>query len=160
MCCVWPAHHTPGRSSRIFSRTPVSWSRNQSPPIFSILETFRVWRDIDINDWLTDLLIYSLITHVCNNRWFPPSFALSMRADFGLSYAPRGELLDYIHKLDCFDENCTRFYAAETVVALEYLHRLGIIHRWGNGLGAVADLSFSITIHIVSLSSNHPWMYT
>lgn len=52
-----------------------------------------------------------------------------MHTDFGLSYAPRGELLDYIHKLDCFDENCTRFYTAETVVALEYLHRLGIIHR-------------------------------
>ena len=35
------AHHTPGRSSSIFSRTPVSWSRNQCHPILSILETFR-----------------------------------------------------------------------------------------------------------------------
>ena len=49
--------------------------------------------------------------------------------DFGLSYAPRGELLYYIHKLDCFDEKCTRFYTAETVVALDYLHSIGIIHR-------------------------------
>ena len=30
--------HTP---RRIFSRTPVCWSRNQFPPIFSILSTFR-----------------------------------------------------------------------------------------------------------------------
>ncbi|KAI0215162.1 3-phosphoinositide-dependent protein kinase 1 [Lamellibrachia satsuma] len=57
------------------------------------------------------------------------TFQDKSRLYFGLSYAPRGELLDYIHKLDCFDENCTRFYTAETVVALEYLHRLGIIHR-------------------------------
>ena len=34
------AHHTPGRSSRIFSRTPFSWVRNQCPPIFSVLKTF------------------------------------------------------------------------------------------------------------------------
>ena len=36
-----PIHHTRGRSSRISSRTPVGWSRNQGPPIISILETFR-----------------------------------------------------------------------------------------------------------------------
>ena len=40
LCCS-PAHHNPRRSSRIFSRTSVSWSINQCPPIFSILETFR-----------------------------------------------------------------------------------------------------------------------
>ncbi len=50
--------------------------------------------------------------------------------DFGLSYAPRGELLDFINKLGCFDVKCTRFYAAELVLALEHLHSLGIIHRW------------------------------
>ena len=35
------AQHTPGRSSRIFFRTPVSRVRNQFPPILSILKTFR-----------------------------------------------------------------------------------------------------------------------
>ena len=34
-----PPHHSPSRSSRIISRTPVSWSRIQCPPILSILET-------------------------------------------------------------------------------------------------------------------------
>jgi 3-phosphoinositide dependent protein kinase-1 len=51
------------------------------------------------------------------------------RLYFGLSYAPRGELLDYINKLGCFDVRCTQFYAAEVVLALEELHRHGIIHR-------------------------------
>ena len=48
---------------------------------------------------------------------------------YGLSYANRGELLQYIIKLGSFDEECTRFYSAELIVALKYLHSLGIIHR-------------------------------
>lgn len=49
--------------------------------------------------------------------------------DFGLSYAKNGELLKYIRKIGSFDETCTRFYSAEIVCALEYLHKKGIIHR-------------------------------
>lgn len=49
--------------------------------------------------------------------------------DFGLSYAKNGELLKYIRKIGSFDETCTRFYSAEIVCALEYLHNKGIIHR-------------------------------
>ncbi|TRY94865.1 hypothetical protein DNTS_026283, partial [Danionella cerebrum] len=48
---------------------------------------------------------------------------------FGLSYAKNGELLKYIRKIGSFDETCTRFYSAEIVSALEYLHQKGIIHR-------------------------------
>uniref|UniRef100_A0A8C5QWK7 3-phosphoinositide-dependent protein kinase 1 n=1 Tax=Leptobrachium leishanense TaxID=445787 RepID=A0A8C5QWK7_9ANUR len=48
---------------------------------------------------------------------------------FGLSYAKNGELLKYIRKIGSFDETCTRFYTAELVCALEYLHGKGIIHR-------------------------------
>ncbi|XP_072532523.1 3-phosphoinositide-dependent protein kinase 1a [Salminus brasiliensis] len=48
---------------------------------------------------------------------------------FGLSYAKNGELLRYIRKIGSFDETCTRFYTAEIVGALEYLHSVGIIHR-------------------------------
>ncbi|CAK7304951.1 3-phosphoinositide-dependent protein kinase 1 isoform X3 [Vulpes vulpes] len=48
---------------------------------------------------------------------------------FGLSYAKNGELLKYIRKIGSFDETCTRFYTAEMVSALEYLHGKGIIHR-------------------------------
>ncbi|XP_018421310.1 PREDICTED: 3-phosphoinositide-dependent protein kinase 1 [Nanorana parkeri] len=48
---------------------------------------------------------------------------------FGLSFAKNGELLKYIRKIGSFDETCTRFYTAEIVCALEYLHDKGIIHR-------------------------------
>ncbi|KAK1344722.1 hypothetical protein QTO34_013420 [Cnephaeus nilssonii] len=54
-------------------------------------------------------------------------------------YAKNGELLKYIRKIGSFDETCTRFYTAEMVSALEYLHGRGIIHRyqaedWGSAL--------------------------
>lgn len=52
-----------------------------------------------------------------------------LHSDFGLSYAKNGELLKYIRKIGSFDETCTRFYTAEIVSALEYLHGKGIIHR-------------------------------
>ncbi|CAI9728956.1 3-phosphoinositide-dependent protein kinase 1-like [Octopus vulgaris] len=51
------------------------------------------------------------------------------RLYFVLSYARRGELLDYLRKLSSFDEKSTCFYSAEIVTALEYLNGLGIIHR-------------------------------
>ncbi|KAK9708034.1 serine/threonine protein kinase [Basidiobolus ranarum] len=46
-----------------------------------------------------------------------------------LDYAQNGELLSYIRKLGSFDENCTRFYVAEIITAMEYIHSQGIIHR-------------------------------
>ena len=48
---------------------------------------------------------------------------------FVLNYASGGELLDYIRKLSSFDLVCTRFYAAELVVAMEYMHSMEIVHR-------------------------------
>lgn len=58
--------------------------------------------------------------------------SLTQHSDFGLSYAKNGELLKYIRKIGSFDETCTRFYTAEIVSALEYLHGKGIIHRYWN----------------------------
>ncbi|XP_048465672.1 3-phosphoinositide-dependent protein kinase 1-like [Rhincodon typus] len=61
---------------------------------------------------------------------------------FGLSYAKNGELLKYIRKQGSFDENCTRFYSAEIVSALEYLHEIGIIHSYRLQLFTVALAKF------------------
>lgn len=49
--------------------------------------------------------------------------------DFVMNYAKHGELLPYIVKVGSFDEECTRFYTAEIVLAIEHLHKLNIIHR-------------------------------
>lgn len=47
-----------------------------------------------------------------------------------MNYAKHGELLPYIVKVGSFDEECTRFYTAEILLAIEHLHRLNIIHRY------------------------------
>ncbi|XP_059620040.1 3-phosphoinositide-dependent protein kinase 1 [Phlebotomus argentipes] len=48
---------------------------------------------------------------------------------FVMTYAANGDLLPYINKVGSFDMDCTRFYAAELVVALEQMHKRGVIHR-------------------------------
>jgi len=46
-----------------------------------------------------------------------------------LELCPNGELMTQITKFGSFDEQCTTFYVAELISALEFLHSEGIIHR-------------------------------
>ncbi|KAJ1914722.1 serine/threonine protein kinase [Mycoemilia scoparia] len=46
-----------------------------------------------------------------------------------LDLAANGELLTWIRKLGSFPLHCARFYLAEIVVAVEYMHSKNIIHR-------------------------------
>lgn len=48
---------------------------------------------------------------------------------FGLNYCPNGELLQFIQAREIFDNNAVLFYSAEILLALEHMHKLGIIHR-------------------------------
>jgi len=46
-----------------------------------------------------------------------------------MEYLNGGDLASLLQNLQYFDENMTRQYIAETVLALEYLHARDIIHR-------------------------------
>jgi 3-phosphoinositide dependent protein kinase-1 len=48
---------------------------------------------------------------------------------FVLDLAAGGELLGVLKKTATFDEECTRFYGAQLLDAVEYMHSRGIIHR-------------------------------
>lgn len=48
---------------------------------------------------------------------------------FVMTYAKNGDLLPYINKVGSFDLECTKFYAAEIILALEEMHSKGVIHR-------------------------------
>lgn len=48
---------------------------------------------------------------------------------FAMTYAKNGDLLPYINKVGSFDVECTKFYVAELVLALENMHKRNIIHR-------------------------------
>ncbi|QVM08296.1 pkb-activating kinase-like protein [Coccidioides posadasii str. Silveira] len=48
---------------------------------------------------------------------------------FVLDLALGGELLNFLKRIGTFDEECTRFYGAEILDAIDYMHKRGIIHR-------------------------------
>ena len=48
---------------------------------------------------------------------------------FVLDYCPGGELFYHLGKAKKFTEERARFYAAEITLALEHLHKMGIVYR-------------------------------
>ncbi|RYE26775.1 MAG: hypothetical protein EOP48_34935, partial [Sphingobacteriales bacterium] len=48
---------------------------------------------------------------------------------FAMEYMLGGDFGDILHKYCCLEEDVARFYIAEIVLALEYLHSLKIVHR-------------------------------
>ena len=48
---------------------------------------------------------------------------------FVLDLASGGELLGVLKRMMTFDEECTRFYAAQILDTVEYMHKRGVIHR-------------------------------
>ena len=46
-----------------------------------------------------------------------------------VDYCPGGELFYHIQKVERFNEEAVKFYAAQMVLAIEHLHSLNIIYR-------------------------------
>lgn len=46
-----------------------------------------------------------------------------------MEYCPGGDLGDYLEAEDCFNEEKARFYISEVILAIEDLHKRGIIYR-------------------------------
>ena len=46
-----------------------------------------------------------------------------------LEFINGGELFYHLNKRQCFDSKMVRFYAAEMIMALDYLHKQGVVYR-------------------------------
>ncbi len=46
-----------------------------------------------------------------------------------MEFVPGGDLMTHLIRLDTFPEEMTRFYIAETILAIESIHKLNYIHR-------------------------------
>jgi serine/threonine protein kinase len=46
-----------------------------------------------------------------------------------MEYLPGGDVFSLLRNLNCFSEEMARYYIAELVIALEYLHAQGVVHR-------------------------------
>jgi serine/threonine protein kinase len=57
------------------------------------------------------------------------AFQTKQKLYFVLDYCPGGELFFHLGRAGRFSENRGRFYAAQIVLALEYLHSKGIVYR-------------------------------
>ncbi|CAG2060696.1 unnamed protein product [Timema podura] len=48
---------------------------------------------------------------------------------FVMPFIQGGELFTHLHRLGRFDESLAKFYAAQVILALEYLHHLNLVYR-------------------------------
>lgn len=80
------------------------------------------------------------------------SFKDNVYIYFLLPYQPGGEIYSILKRVGCVSEDLMKFYAAQLVLALEYLHFCNVIHRnvkpeniviSGNGYIKLTDFGFS-----------------
>eukprot|EP00727_Mastigamoeba_balamuthi_P008750 m51a1_g4498 putative MAST family protein kinase (723) ;mRNA; f:348082-351117 len=57
------------------------------------------------------------------------SFASEESVYIVMEYLRGGDLFSLLQRLGTLSEDMARFYAAETTLALEYLHEIGVVHR-------------------------------
>ena len=72
--------------------------------------------------------ILSYLTHPFIGKLYA-SFQTASRLVLVLEYCAGGDLRSQLHTLGCFSEDLAKKYAAEVFLAVEFLHRNGIIYR-------------------------------
>merc|ERR1719367_266390 len=57
------------------------------------------------------------------------SFQDSINLYLIMEFLPGGDMMTLLMKKDTLSEDCTQLYIGETALAIEYIHKLGFIHR-------------------------------
>jgi serine/threonine kinase 38 len=88
-----------------------------------------------------DMLLKEQVAHVraerdilaeADHQWVVKmyySFQDSRNLYLVMEFLPGGDMMTLLIKKDTFSQEMTQFYVAETALAIEYIHKLGFIHR-------------------------------
>lgn len=83
------------------------------------------------------------------------SFQNEKKLFFALEYCPGGELFNLLQKRRYFTEDQTRFYAAQILLALDYLHQNDVIYRDLKPENVLIDIDGYIRITDFGLSKKN-----
>ena len=85
------------------------------------------------------------------------AFQTRLRLFIVLDYCPGGELFYHLNQRQRFPESMARFYAAEIILALEHLHKSGVVYRVKIyiNFSAVSFIFKTISIPIGSQAGEH-----
>ncbi|KAI9095817.1 kinase-like domain-containing protein [Phlyctochytrium arcticum] len=78
---------------------------------------------------------------------------------FVMEFMPGGDLLSLLIKLDIFDEDFAKHYAAEMVLAIEEVHKLGVIHRDIKPDNFLFDVDGHIKVTDFGLATDFHWSH-
>ena len=103
---------------------------------------------------MTEKQILSRISHpfIVNMHW---AFQSKTQLHLVLELCPGGELFYHLHNLGRFTEDQAKFYFAEVVLALEYLHNLDIVYRDLKPENILLDIDGHIRITDFGLSKQN-----
>ena len=92
------------------------------------IEKQRVLQEITVNQILSEKIILSSIDHpfICKMFW---AFQSRRKLHIVMEYYPGGELYHHLKRVRKFSEDHAKFYFAEVLMSLKYLHEKDIAYR-------------------------------
>ena len=113
---------------RLHDLVPLLWIRERGT---NILARYSGTKSFTHLNTTTALLKKSLSLTVSQLRDFMPREMWSNFFFLLIVILLLGDLMTMLMKKDTFTEDETRFYIAESVLAIDSIHQVGFIHRWG-----------------------------
>ena len=127
-----------------------SWPLNQH-------HAFQIAEKGEVTHTLHERLVLTRVSSpfIVPLKW---SFQSESKLYLVLAYVNGGELFHHLQREQKFDEERSRFYAAELLLALEHLHQLNIVYRDlkpENILCVTSPLPFNSHSHSHSTCTSH-----